>query len=104
MVPNWRGHVQPLSLGCPSWRGCLWQEGCEERDSVVRVRGLLGPPSQGDHVPVHETQGLGSNCEESKRPFSCLVRPGESLPKAQSVFPNVEATKGTADKLGHAKA
>lgn len=54
-------------------------------------------------MPVHETQGLGRHLGEGQGPFF-LLRPGKSLSKAPSVFLNSETTKGTANKLGNAKA
>lgn len=73
---------------------------------MVRVRGLLGPPSQGDHMCQcmrHRGWWLGGNFEESEGPFPCSG-PERALSKAPSVFPNLDTTKGTANKPGKANA
>lgn len=67
---------------------------------VVRVRGLLAPPSQGDHMcQCMRHRGWGATVKRARTlslPCSGQGRALSKAPsKAPSVFPNVETTKDT---------
>lgn len=67
----------PSALGILPGRAAPGRRGCEERESVVRMRGLLGPPSQGDHMcQCMRHRGWGATVRRARA--LSLLRPGES--------------------------